>query len=123
MLIIDSLTSHFRSEYVGRENLVTRQQKLNIHLHKLIRLAKAFNIVAVVTNQVVTKPDSYFSDVDQPVGGNIVGHSSHLRVYLRKASRPPIRIARLVACPYLPEGEEIFRITENGIGDVPKTPR
>jgi len=47
-----------------------------------------------------------------------VGHTSHTRVYLRRASRGPIRIARLVSSPYLPEGEEILKVTENGIEDV-----
>jgi len=118
LIIIDSLTSHFRSEYLGREMLASRQQKLNKHMHKLIRLARAFNMVAVVTNQVMAKPDVFFGDAVHPIGGHIVGHTSHTRVYLRKASRGPVRIARLVSSPYLPEGEEIFKITENGIEDV-----
>ena len=29
LLIVDSLTAHFRAEYVGRESLANRQQKLN----------------------------------------------------------------------------------------------
>jgi DNA repair protein RadA len=118
LIIIDSLTAHFRSEYLGREMLATRQQKLNKHMHKLIRLARAFNAVAVVTNQVMAKPDVYFGDAIHPIGGHIVGHTSHTRIYLRRASHGPVRIARLVSSPYLPEGEEIFKITENGIEDV-----
>jgi DNA repair protein RadA len=118
LIIVDSLTSHFRSEYVGRETLALRQQKLNKHMHKLIRLARAFNAVAVVTNQVMSKPDVFFGDAVHPIGGHIVGHSSHTRVYLRKASRGPIRIARLVSSPYLPDGEGIFKITENGLEEA-----
>ncbi len=118
LIIVDSLTSHFRSEYLGREMLARRQQRLNKHMHKLIRLARAFNAVAVVTNQVMAKPDVFFGDAVHPIGGHIVGHTSHSRIYLRKASRGPVRIARLIACPYLPEGEEIFKVTENGIEDV-----
>jgi DNA repair protein RadA len=118
LIIVDSLTSHFRSEYVGREMLARRQQKLNKHMHKLIALARAFNTVAVVTNQVMAKPDMFFGDAVSPIGGHIVGHTSHTRIYLRKASRGPVRIARLVSSPYLPEGEEIFKVTENGIEDV-----
>ena len=118
LIIVDSLTAHFRSEYIGREMLAPRQQRLNKHMHKLIGLARAFNAVAVVTNQVMAKPDVFFGDAVQPIGGHIVGHTSHTRVYLRKASHGPIRIARLVSSPYLPEGEEIFKITENGIEDV-----
>lgn len=118
LIIVDSLTSHFRSEYLGREMLQERQQKLNKHLHRLIRLARAFNAVAVVTNQVMSKPDVFFGDAVHPVGGHIVAHTSHTRVFLRKSARGPVRIARLVSSPHLPEGEGIFMISENGIGDV-----
>jgi len=118
LIIVDSLTAHFRSEYIGREMLAPRQQRLNKHMHKLIGLARAFNAVAVVTNQVMSKPDVFFGDAVHPIGGHIVGHTSHTRLYLRRASRGPVRIARLVSSPYLPEGEEIFKVTENGIEDV-----
>lgn len=118
LIIIDSLTAHFRSEYIGREMLASRQQKLNKHMHKLLGLARAFNAVAVVTNQVMAKPDVFFGDAIHPIGGHIVGHTSHTRLYLRRASRGPVRIARLVSSPYLPEGEEIFKVTENGIEDA-----
>lgn len=118
LIIVDSLTSHFRSEYLGREMLAERQQKLNKHLHKLIRLARAFNAVAVVTNQVMAKPDVFFGNTVHPIGGHIVAHTSHTRLFLRKSSRGPVRIARLVSSPYLPEGERVFKITENGIIDV-----
>ncbi|MGA2310368.1 MAG: DNA repair and recombination protein RadA [Candidatus Bathyarchaeia archaeon] len=118
LIIVDSLTAHFRSEYIGREMLAPRQQNLNKHMHKLIGLARAFNAVAVVTNQVMAKPDVFFGDAVYPIGGHIVGHTSHTRVYLRRASHGPIRIARLVSSPYLPEGEEIFKVTENGIEDT-----
>src|SRR4030042_1341112 len=53
LIIDDSLTAHFRREYIGREMLASRQQKLNKHMHKLISLARAFNAIAVVTNQVM----------------------------------------------------------------------
>ncbi len=118
LIIVDSLTAHFRSEYIGREMLASRQQRLNKHMHKLVALARAFNAVAVVTNQVMAKPDQFFGDAIHPIGGNIVGHTSHTRIYLRRASHGPIRIARLVSSPYLPEGEEILKVTENGIEDV-----
>ena len=118
LIIVDSLTSHFRSEYLGREMLQERQQKLNKHLHRLIRLARAFNAVAVVSNQVMSKPDVFFGDTVHPVGGHIVAHTSHTRVFLRKSARGPVRIARLVSSPHLPEGEGIFMVSERGIEDV-----
>jgi len=118
LIVVDSLTAHFRSEYLGREMLAERQQKLNKHMHKLIRLAQAFNAVAVVTNQVMAKPDVFFGDAVHPIGGHIVAHTSHTRFYLRKSSRGPVRIARLESSPQLPEGEAVFKITANGIEDL-----
>jgi DNA repair protein RadA len=123
LIIVDSLTSHFRSEYLGREMLAERQQKLNKHLHRLIRLSRAFNAVAVVTNQVMSKPDVFFGEAVHPVGGHIVAHTSHTRVFLRKSARGPVRIARLVSSPYLPEGEGIFRVSERGIEDTTEEER
>ncbi|HDJ04777.1 MAG TPA: DNA repair and recombination protein RadA [Candidatus Bathyarchaeota archaeon] len=118
LIVIDSLTAHFRSEYVGRESLAARQQKLNKHMHKLIKLARAFNAAAVVTNQVMSSPDVFFGESIRPIGGHIVAHTSHTRIFLRKARKGPVRVARLVSSPYLPEGERLFKITENGIEDV-----
>ena len=119
LIIVDSLTAHFRSEYLGKEMLAERQQKLNNHMHKLLRLARAFNAAAVVTNQVMSKPDQFFSVGVEPVGGHVVAHTSHTRIFLRKTSGQ-IRIARLVSSPYLPEGERVFKITEEGVVDVPE---
>ncbi|MCS7137909.1 MAG: DNA repair and recombination protein RadA, partial [Candidatus Caldarchaeum sp.] len=119
LVIVDSLTAHFRSEYLGRHLLPERQQKLNKHMHKLIRYARAFNAAVVVTNQVMSKPDDIFSTTTvYPIGGHIVGHTSHNRVLLRKVVGKNIRIARLISSPYLPEGEAVFRITENGVEDL-----
>jgi DNA repair protein RadA len=118
VIIVDSLTSHFRSEYLGREMLAERQQKLNSHLHRLVRLSRAFNACAVVTNQVMSKPDQFFAMSVEAVGGHIVSHTSHTRVFLRRTASGPVRICRLVSSPYLPEGERIFKITEEGIKDI-----
>lgn len=118
LLVVDSVTSHFRSEYLGREHLVMRQQKLNSHLHKLERLAVAFNLVAVVTNQVMARPDEFFGLGAYPVGGHIIGHRSHNRIFIRKApGKRGLRIARLVVSLDRPEGEALFEISENGITD------
>jgi len=118
LIIVDSLTSHFRSEYLGREMLAERQQKLNSHLHRLVRLSRAFNACAVVTNQVMAKPDQFFAMAVEAVGGHIVSHTSHTRIFLRRTAGGPVRIGRLVSSPYLPEGERIFKITEEGIKDI-----
>lgn len=116
LLIIDSLTAHFRAEYVGRGTLANRQQKLNRHLHDLMRFADLNNAVTMVTNQVLAKPDAFFGDPTRPIGGHILGHTATFRIYLRK-SKGEKRIARLVDSPYLPEGEAVFSVTTEGIKD------
>lgn len=116
LLIVDSLTAHFRSEYVGRGTLADRQQKLNKHLHDLMKFANLYNAAIIATNQVMSKPDAFFGDPTKPIGGHIVGHTATFRLYLRK-SKGEKRIARLVDSPNLPEGEAIFSVTTEGLKD------
>ena len=116
LLVVDSLTAHFRAEYVGRGALADRQQKLNKHMHDLLRWSDLNDGVVCVTNQVSAKPDALFGDPTRPIGGHIVGHTATFRVYLRK-SRGEKRIARLIDSPHLPEGEVVFSITKEGIRD------
>ncbi|KSW12687.1 DNA repair and recombination protein RadA [Pyrodictium occultum] len=116
LVIVDSVTSHFRAEYPGRENLAARQQKLNRHLHQLSRLAEIYNVAVIITNQVMAKPDVFYGDPTQAVGGHVLYHAPGIRVQLRK-SRGNKRIARIVDAPHLPEGEAVFMITDYGIAD------
>ncbi|MBD3227341.1 MAG: DNA repair and recombination protein RadA [Candidatus Lokiarchaeota archaeon] len=116
LVVIDSIISHFRSEYIGRGTLSTRQQKLNKFLHKLLQLAEAHNLTIFLTNQVQSSPGTFFGDPTKPTGGNILAHASTYRVYLRK-SKGNKRLARLVDSPCLPESEAVFAITERGIED------
>ena len=116
LLIVDSLTAHFRAEYVGRGTLADRQQKLNKHMHDLMKFASLYNSAIIVTNQVMSKPDAFFGDPTKPIGGHIVGHTATFRLYLRK-SKGEKRIARLVDSPNLPEGEAIFSVTTEGLKD------
>ena len=117
LVVVDSVTGHFRAEYPGREHLAERQQKLNMHLHQLVRLAEAYNIAVVVTNQVMARPDVFYGDPTQAVGGHVLAHTPGIRVQLRKAKGNK-RIARIVDAPHLPEGEAVFLITDEGIRDV-----
>ncbi len=114
LLCVDSLTAHFRAEYVGRGQLAERQQKLNKHLHDLMRVGDLNNTAVIVTNQVAANPDSFFGDPTQPIGGNILGHTSTFRIYLRK-SKADKRIVRLVDAPNLADGEGVMRVTGDGL--------
>lgn len=119
LVVIDSMISHFRGEYIGRETLSERQQKLNQYLHKLIRLAEAYNLAAVITNQVQSNPAAFYGDPNRPAGGNVMAHACTHRVFLRKGPNG-VRIAKIIDSPYLPEREARFRITERGIVDAEK---
>ena len=116
LIIVDSLTSHFRAEFLGRGMLAARQQKLNRHLQDLKKLADVNNALVLVTNQVHSKPDAMWGDPTKPIGGHIVGHASTFRLYLRK-SKGGRRIARLVDSPNLPDGEAVFNVTSEGLRD------
>ncbi len=116
LLIVDSATAHFRSEYVGRGTLADRQQKINKHLHDALRFGDLNNAVVMITNQVQVRPDAFFGDPTRPIGGHVVGHTATFRLYLRK-SKGEKRIARLVDSPNLPEAEAVFTVSKVGIRD------
>jgi hypothetical protein len=44
LLVVDSLTAHFRAEFAGRGQLADRQQKLNKYLHNLMKMAEQYNL-------------------------------------------------------------------------------
>ncbi len=117
LVIVDSLMSHFRAEFIGRGSLAERQQKLNKHMHTLMKLADMYKLCVYVTNQVMAKPDVFFGDPTAAIGGNIVGHNSQTRIYIRRG-KAGTRVAKLVDSPHLPDGEALFRITDEGIQDV-----
>lgn len=118
LLIVDSLTAHFRAEFSGRGQLADRQQKLNKYMHDLMRLAEQHNLAIYVTNQVMANPAQMFGDPTTAIGGNIVGHASTFRLYLRRGKKDS-RVAKLIDSPSLPDGECVFYITSAGLRDKP----
>ncbi|HUW43360.1 MAG TPA: DNA repair and recombination protein RadA [Bacillota bacterium] len=116
LLIIDSLTAHFRAEYSGRGQLADRQQKLNRYIHQLIKLAETYNLAVYVTNQVMANPAQLFGDPTTAIGGHIVGHASTYRIYLRRG-KAGSRVAKMIDSPNLPENEIVFNVTEAGVVD------
>lgn len=117
LIIIDSLTSHFRSEFVGRGNLAERQGQLAKHMRELLRYTYLNNCVGVITNQVMANPGQLFGDPTKPVGGHVLGHASTNRLYLRKAGKGGKRNARMIDSPEVVEDEVIFVVSEAGIRD------
>ena len=117
IIIIDSLTAHFRAEFAGRGMLADRQQKLNKYLHNLMKIAESYNIAIYVTNQVMSDPAQMFGDPTKAVGGNIVAHASTYRMYLRR-SKKDTRVAKLIDSPNLPDNETVFQVETDGLHDV-----
>ncbi|MFT4304296.1 MAG: DNA repair and recombination protein RadA [Candidatus Woesearchaeota archaeon] len=117
LVVVDSLTAHFRAEFIGRGTLADRQQKLNKHMHCLLKLADLHNICVYVTNQVMAKPDQFFGDPTQAIGGHIVAHASTFRIYLRKGKKGS-RVAKLIDSPNLVEGECNFMVETEGLKDL-----
>jgi DNA repair protein RadA len=116
LLIVDSIISLHRAEFIGRGTLANRQQRLNKLVHRLLRLAEIFNIAVVVTNQVQSKPDTFFGDPTRPAGGNVIAHACTYRIYLKKSG--PQRIATIVDSPCHPYSDTRFQVTENGVEDI-----
>ena len=116
LLVIDSLTAHFRAEFAGRGQLADRQQKLNRYLHDIMKMAEQHNIAIYVTNQVMSNPAQMFGDPTVAIGGNIVGHASTYRIYLRRGKKGS-RVAKMIDSPNLPDNEAVFFVAREGLKD------
>jgi DNA repair protein RadA len=120
LVIVDSIISLHRAEFPGRETLAERQQRLNVMLHKLLRLAEIYNIAVVLTNQVQSQPDNSsfggWNDSTRAAGGNIMGHACTYRIFLRKAGLD--RMAIMVDSPHHAYDHVRFTISEVGIQDA-----
>jgi DNA repair protein RadA len=116
LVVVDSVISLHRAEFAGRGTLADRQQRLNSMLHKVIRLAEIYNIAVVITNQVQSSPDTFFGDPTKAAGGNVLGHASTYRIYLRKSGEN--RIAKMIDSPYHPYSDVRFTVNERGSDDI-----
>ncbi|XP_059610522.1 DNA repair protein RAD51 homolog A [Phlebotomus argentipes] len=119
LLIVDSATALYRTDYQGRGELCNRQTHLAQFMRTLFRIAAEFGVAIVITNQVVATVDGaqmFNPDPKKPVGGNIIAHASTTRLYLRKG-RGETRICKIYDSPNLPESEAVFAINPDGIGD------
>ncbi|OQR90817.1 DNA repair protein RAD51 [Achlya hypogyna] len=118
LVVVDSATALFRTDYSGRGELAARQQELAKFLRALTRMADEFGVAVVITNQMTANPDSgmFSKDPLQPIGGNIMAHASCTRLRLKKA-RGENRVMKVIDSPILPEAEAMYSITEQGIQD------
>jgi len=120
LLVVDSATSLYRTDYSGRGELSARQMHLAKFLRSLMRIADEYGVAVVITNQVVAKVDGgasmFNADPKVPIGGNIMAHASTTRLSLRKG-RGNTRICKIYDSPCLPEADAMFSINEDGISD------
>ncbi|XP_038072257.1 DNA repair protein RAD51 homolog 1-like [Patiria miniata] len=120
LLIVDSATALYRTDYSGRGELASRQMHLAKFLRHLLKIADQYGVAVVITNQVVAQVDGsamFSADPKKPIGGNIMAHASTTRLYLRKG-RGETRICKIYDSPCLPESEAMFAINADGVGDA-----
>lgn len=121
LIVVDSATNLYRTDYSGRGELAARQMHLGKFLRSLHNLAEEYGVAVVVTNQVVANVDGaaamFQADSRKPIGGHIMAHASTTRLSLRKG-RGEQRILKVYDSPCLPEGDAIFGIYEDGVGDA-----
>lgn len=120
LIIVDSATALYRTDYSGRGELSERQMHMARFLRTLHRIADEFGVAVVITNQVVASVDGaasmFNADPKKPIGGNIMAHASTTRLYLRKG-RGDSRVCKIYDSPSLPESEAVFAISQEGIID------
>lgn len=121
LLIVDSATHLYRSEFNGRGELSVRQIHLGKFLRALQKLADEFGVAVVVTNQVVAAnldggSGVFAGPAVKPIGGNIMAHATTTRLWLKKG-RGETRTCKIVASPCLAEKDATFAIGAKGIID------
>eukprot|EP00899_Mesostigma_viride_P014743 jgi/Mesvir1/2326/Mv19352-RA.1 len=120
LMVVDSVTALYRTEFNGRGELSARQMHLGRFLRSLQRLADEHGVAVLVTNQVVAQVDGsavFAGPQVKPIGGNILAHASTTRLAFRKG-RGEERIAKVICSPTLPESEARFIIAPEGISDA-----
>ncbi len=121
VVVVDSATALYRTDYSGRGELSARQMHMARFLRSLQRMADEFGVAVVITNQVVANPDAgalmFGGDNKKPIGGNIMAHASTTRLNLRKGKGNQ-RIVKIVDSPCLSEAEAVFAIYEHGVADA-----
>ncbi|MCZ6583066.1 MAG: hypothetical protein O6761_07855 [Thaumarchaeota archaeon] len=114
LIILDSATALFRSEYVGRGEGYAKFGLINEMLHDLKAIAENFRIPIVFINQIYHSPEpDYGAEHDRPFGGNVLGHAIPYRIHLKKSGKK--RVARIFKSPYNPNDDALYIITPSGI--------
>ncbi|CAD6256158.1 unnamed protein product [Miscanthus lutarioriparius] len=120
LMVVDSATALYRTDFSGRGELSARQMHMVKFLRSLQKLADEFGVAVVITNQVVAQVDGsamFAGPQIKPIGGNIMAHASTTRLALHKG-RGEERICKVISSPCLAEAEARFQIASEGVADV-----
>ncbi|GMH41412.1 hypothetical protein BSKO_09322 [Bryopsis sp. KO-2023] len=121
LVVVDSVTALYRTEFNGRGELSVRQIQLGRFLRSLQRLCDEFGVAVVVTNQVVAAnldgASMFAGPSVKPIGGNIMAHASTTRLWLKKG-RGENRIVKIISSPCLPERDASFAVGTEGVCDA-----
>lgn len=120
LVVVDGSIGQFRAEYLGRSTLSVRQNNLSRFMEHLKNVSFFFRCAVLMTNQVQADPSvsMFHMDPVKPIGGNVVGHVSTYRIYLRKAGSK--RFFRMVDSPQHAMEEKEFVLTKAGVEDPKK---
>ena len=117
LIVLDSATALFRSEFTGRGEGYAKFALINNMLGDLKSIAENFNIAIVFINQIYHSPDAdYGAEHDRPYGGNVLGHAIPYRIQLKKSGKK--KVARIFKSPYQANDDALYMLTARGIDDL-----
>ena len=117
LVIVDSLTKLPRADFSGQGELYARQRLILDMVEKLRRIAVNYNIVVLITNQVVATPSVLYGRGYKPIGGHVLAHTVDTRLLMVRLN-DPYRKVMVLDSSWLPPGECKIRISEQGIMDA-----
>ncbi|MFW9829655.1 MAG: ATPase domain-containing protein [Candidatus Thorarchaeota archaeon] len=118
LLIIDTINNHYYSELADR-NISTNKTKLLFLriLSKINELTRKFNLITILTAQVISNVIQIPSIRVIPFGYTLLNHFFSENLYLDNLSQDKRKCVHLVNSIYLPEKKSLYKITANGIED------
>ena len=84
LVVVDSIVTLYRSEFLGRKNLLERQNRLMESLKVLANASSVYDIAVLITNQTQSPVDFDFGNKLKSVGGNVIGHMTTYRLELKR---------------------------------------
>ncbi|NIQ06083.1 MAG: DNA repair and recombination protein RadA [Candidatus Korarchaeota archaeon] len=116
LITVDSITKLPRTDFEGRGELYERQRLILRMVEQLRRIAENYNIVVLITNQVVAKPGTMYGRDKKPIGGHVLAHNVDTRLWLKQSSTNT-RYVEIIDSSWLPPGKVKVAITKAGIED------